>query len=101
MYMNRSRVCNSIPTLIICIQNVPLALFFHYAYSHTPYILPTGRTVAEDQIYKGGFCGLRAWIAVFNPEEVFRSLLFTFKMASLVQKKDYTSLTNEFDVSRR
>ena len=90
-----------IPTLMICIQNVPLAIFFHYAYPYTPYILPTVRISPEQPRYTGGFCGLRAWIAIFNSGEFFRGLLFTFKMASLLQKKDYTALTSEIDLVRR
>lgn len=90
-----------IPTLIICIQNVPLAIYFHFAYPYTPYVLPTRRTAAEHPRYKGGFCGWRAWLAIFNPGEVFRGLLFTFKMASLVQRKDHMALASESDISYR
>jgi hypothetical protein len=90
-----------IPTLLICIQNVPLAIFFYYAYTCTPYILPTGTTDAKHPRYKGGFCGWKAWLAILNPGEVFRGILFTFRMASLVQKKDHMALASESDLSRR
>jgi hypothetical protein len=90
-----------IPALIICIQNVPLAIFFSYAYTCKPYVLPTETTAGEHPRYKGGFCGWKAWLAILNPGEVFRGLLFTFKMASLAQKEDHIALASDSDVTRR
>ncbi|KAK2746107.1 DUF300 domain-containing protein [Colletotrichum kahawae] len=33
-----------IPSMLICIEMFPLAIFFHYAYSHRPYIIGGGHT---------------------------------------------------------
>src|SRR5271163_3702610 len=77
-----------IPALIICLQNVPLAIFFHYAYPHTPYVV----TVQSGSKYHGGFCGWRGWVSIFNPMEVARGVLFTFQMAAL-QGQDYGATT--------
>jgi hypothetical protein len=75
-----------IPALIICLQNVPLAFFFHFAYPYKPYIL----TPESNGRYRGGFCGWRGWVSIFNPMEVVRGVLFTFEMASLQGNEDGT-----------
>jgi len=74
-------------------QNVPLAISFHYAYTCTPYVIPE-QSVLEHPKYKGGFWGWKAWLATFNPAEVFRGVVFTFKMASLMPKQDNVALVS-------
>ncbi|KAF4628367.1 hypothetical protein G7Y89_g9782 [Cudoniella acicularis] len=80
-----------LPSLIICLQNILIAIFFIYAYPYTPYIIPAHSTsVAEAggyagagrPRYQGGFLGWRAWVSVFNPMEVARGVKFAFTMAS-------------------
>ena len=89
-----------IPALVICIQNVPLAIFFNYAYTCKSYILPSKNTAAGQQRYKGGFCGWKAWLAILNPGEVFRGLMFIFKMVSLAQKEDDMALMSDSNMSK-
>jgi hypothetical protein len=50
--------------------------------------------------YLGGFCGWRAWLSVFNPLEVVRGILFTFKMASQ-QNDHYRDTAEEANVPLR
>ncbi|KAE9370035.1 hypothetical protein N431DRAFT_468121 [Stipitochalara longipes BDJ] len=87
-----------IPALIICLQNVPLAIFFHYAYPHTPYLV----TAESGAKYYGGFCGWRGWVSIFNPMEVGRGFIFAFQMAALQGKNHRdTNRPDEAYLSRR
>ncbi|KAL4809859.1 organic solute transporter Ostalpha-domain-containing protein [Aspergillus unguis] len=54
-----------IPQLVVCIQMVPFALFFPYAYSWKPY------TRGGHDAYRG--VG-RAWIGLLNPVEIIRGV---------------------------
>jgi hypothetical protein len=84
-----------IPALIICLQNVPLAFFFHYAYPYTPYVT----TLESNEKYHGGFLGWKGWISVFNPMEVARGVIFSFRMAAQLQARDDGVNSSEGDVS--
>ncbi|KAJ5376953.1 hypothetical protein N7509_013839 [Penicillium cosmopolitanum] len=70
-----------IPNLIICLQMVPFALFFPYAYSVSPYL-----SVDSYHPYHGGFLGVNAWIGLFNPMEILRATAFAFGMAAELRK---------------
>ena len=50
--------------------------------------------------YLGGYCGWKAWLSVFNPLEVARGILFTFKIASH-QNDDYRDTAEEANVPLR
>ncbi|KAJ5504776.1 hypothetical protein N7463_007650 [Penicillium fimorum] len=84
-----------LPTLIICLQVVPFAFLFYYAYSIKPYTTlnvnctsnlqylavvdsETGSTRVKR--YQGGPLGVYAWLALFNPGELFRDIKSTFNM---------------------
>lgn len=78
-----------LPTLIICLQVVPFALLFYYAYSIKPYTTldPHYFAVADSESgiprvkhYQGGPMGVSAWLALFNPMEFFRDIISTFNM---------------------
>ncbi|KAJ5168555.1 uncharacterized protein N7482_004149 [Penicillium canariense] len=87
-----------IPTMIICIQMVPFAFFFHYAYTTTPYRVSNSRArsgtsqgySAVDEAeaartykvrqYQGGPLGLYAWLAFFNVFEFVREITSTYRM---------------------
>lgn len=65
-----------------CIIMVGFSIFFHYAYSVTPYIIdkqvdPEGGA-SQDQYYGGGFLGIRAWIGMLNPAEIISATAFIF-----------------------
>lgn len=57
-----------------CVIMVGFSIFFHYAYSVTPYIVdeqvdPENGS-SEDQHYQGGFLGIRAWVGMLDPSEL-------------------------------
>lgn len=87
-----------IPTMIICIQMIPFAFFFNYAYSTKPYRVnggsarhgnsqeylaveetEAGRTYKSRQ-YQGGPLGIYAWLAFCNALEFFREITSTYRM---------------------
>ncbi|KAL3455171.1 organic solute transporter Ostalpha-domain-containing protein [Aspergillus heterothallicus] len=84
-----------LPTLIICLQVVPFAFLFYYAYSIKPYTTlkvesttnPQYRVVVDSETrspsvkgYQGGPLGIYAWLALFNPGELVRDINMTFNM---------------------
>jgi Organic solute transporter Ostalpha len=86
-----------IPTMLTCIEMVPIALFFHFAYSHRPYCLDGKRQpvpVAESAVaaptpitsYQGGFLGHRAILLAIDPREVLQAVLFAFKMGTELKR---------------
>ncbi|CEO60463.1 hypothetical protein PMG11_05090 [Penicillium brasilianum] len=87
-----------IPTMIICIQMVPFAFFFSYAYSTKPYRV-SGSSARNDnsqeylaveeieagktyrsRTYQGGPLGICAWLAFCNALEFFREITSTYRM---------------------
>lgn len=94
--LNYADIIIGLPTLIICLQMVPFACFFFYAYSIKPYTtFDVKRTSGDSEHlaafdsetgspgmrrYKGGALGVNAWIALFNPGELYRSIRATRKM---------------------
>lgn len=66
-----------------CIIMVGFSIFFHYAYSVTPYIIDgqvdpeTG--CPQDKHYQGGFLGVHAWVGMFNPMEIICAAVSIFK----------------------
>jgi hypothetical protein len=50
---------------------------------------------------KSVFSGWIAWSAIFNLGEVFRSLLFTLKMASVMQSDGHMPFVGEPTISTR
>ncbi|KAH8198937.1 hypothetical protein TruAng_006898 [Truncatella angustata] len=90
-----------IPTLLVSCELVVFSVFFHFAYSVTPYQLSSyshkplsdftnsEQQSGGDECYHGGPFGTRAWISMLNPAELIAAVLFGFKM----QK--------EVDISRR
>ncbi|KAJ5934092.1 hypothetical protein N7466_003639, partial [Penicillium verhagenii] len=89
-----------IPNLVICLQMVPISVFFYYAYGVGPYKIKQGDEIhdfgfQEGAIgnyqkvprvrnisnYQGGVLGMRALVSLFNPMEICRAIKFGFKMA--------------------
>ncbi|KAI0149387.1 organic solute transporter Ostalpha-domain-containing protein [Pestalotiopsis sp. NC0098] len=92
-----------IPLLLVSLELVIFSVFFHFAYSVTPYRLTSYRpkhlsiesgvdeTHAASETggsYRGGFLGFRAWAAVFDPRELIAAIAFTLKMQSEARKSD-------------
>ncbi|KAJ5093725.1 hypothetical protein N7456_009586 [Penicillium angulare] len=76
-------VHTGLPTMIICIQMVPFAIFIHFAFSVKPYLIkkPSGDSIemlpeADEngrpvpRSYQGGTWGSHAWAAYLNPLEL-------------------------------
>lgn len=66
-----------------CIIMVGLSIFFHYAYSVTPYVIDKPRDpengAAQDQHYRGGFLGVHAWVGMLDPREIISAAASIFK----------------------
>jgi hypothetical protein len=97
-----------IQTLIMCIQLVPIACFFHYAYGIGPYRLSSTAqadnhdysVVGVDGVklqksYQGGFLGIRAWLMMCNPFEIAREIKDTFKMIDQAGQRSRQMLLND------
>ncbi|KAJ5987764.1 hypothetical protein N7481_002974 [Penicillium waksmanii] len=85
-----------LPTLIICLQVVPFAFLFYHAYSIKSYTKMNVKRSGDSQQYlavvngetgrprvkryQGGPLGIYAWLALFNPGELFRDIKSTYKM---------------------
>jgi Organic solute transporter Ostalpha len=77
-----------IPNLVICVEMVPLSIFFHYAYTYRPYVIhrrpisTSGYSAGKHipQNYQGGFLGVHAWLVMWNPMEILNAIAFAFKM---------------------
>lgn len=95
--MTYADVTIGLPNMIICIQLVPFAFLFHYAYGTKPYrvlrsadltISQQHQPVDDDESgsfsnqrrYQGGPLGLYAWVAFFNPFEFFRETKSNYYM---------------------
>lgn len=102
-------VMMGLPTMVICVQMVPLSFLVLYAYRTKPYeisnsartLRPQEYQVAESdgdeetlmsgfqRRYQGGHWGLHAWAVYLNPLELFRDVKSAYVMihsARAVQK---------------
>ncbi|TDZ31360.1 Transmembrane protein [Colletotrichum spinosum] len=78
-----------IPSLLVCIELFPLAIFFHYAYSYRPYVIGSSRANKplagsvegyEPQSYAGGPLGIRALVQLWSPVEIYEAIRFGLHM---------------------
>ncbi|KAK1977015.1 organic solute transporter Ostalpha-domain-containing protein [Colletotrichum cereale] len=88
-----------IPSMLICIEMLPLAAFFHHAYSYRPYVIGSDRStrpLAGDheayapQTYSGGPAGLWALVEMWNPMEIVEAIMFGLRMKAEEQKRQRT-----------
>ena len=83
-----------IPSMIICIEMVPLSLLFFLAYSVRPYTVKTPRRDIGLDVraihYQGGRLGLRAWLQMWNLREILHGIGFAFGMTKRM-KHDVSS----------
>ena len=88
-----------IPTMLTCIEMVPISFFFYFAYPFSPYSLNSSKILlppAESKIaapapvssYQGGFLGIRAYLAALNPMEILQGIMFALKMATEYRKME-------------
>ncbi|KAJ5720452.1 uncharacterized protein N7483_008386 [Penicillium malachiteum] len=75
-----------LPTMVICVQMVPFAIFMHFSFNKKPYIVKQsgqnfemvpeadekGRPIPRS--YQGGPGGLHAWLAYMNPMEYYAEM---------------------------
>ncbi|CAG8153417.1 unnamed protein product [Penicillium olsonii] len=91
--LNWADVHMGIETLIICLQLVPIACLFHYAYGIGPYRLSRSGPVDDHNYttvagsgpsvpkrYQGGPLGIWAWLSMCNPMKDVRDVRDTFAM---------------------
>lgn len=69
-----------------CVIMVGFSIFFHHAYSVTPYIIdeqvdPENGS-SQDQHYQGGFLGINAWVGMLNPMEIISAAASIFNLKS-------------------
>ncbi|KAM0235208.1 hypothetical protein ACHAPO_006005 [Fusarium lateritium] len=77
----------SLPNLVTCVLMVPLSIFFYIAYPWKVYVHGHGRgTFAKleennrpEQSYQGGPFGIYAWLAMLNPSDSLKAILFIFQ----------------------
>ncbi|KAM0430011.1 hypothetical protein ACHAPT_006017 [Fusarium lateritium] len=93
-----------IPNMIICIEMVPLSLLFMWAYPWRVYLDSDSVESTEDlehpgrsmKSYQGGPFGIHAWLAMINPSDILRAILFAFKHVGNLRKGSQEPiLTNE------
>jgi hypothetical protein len=67
-----------IPQLILCVEMVPIAVFYHYAYSHKPYVLGLGSKAADDT---GTYVSAgTVWLGLLDPRPLGRMTLLAFRL---------------------
>ncbi|OHW93123.1 DUF300 domain-containing protein [Colletotrichum incanum] len=85
-----------VPSMLICIEMLPLAAFFHYAYTYRPYVIGSGRArrplagdleAYEPQTYSGGPAGLWALVEMWNPMEIVEAIVFGLQMKAEERKQ--------------
>ncbi|KAF7627723.1 hypothetical protein COH20_008880 [Aspergillus flavus] len=89
-----------LPTMVICVQMVPLSFLVLYAYSAKPYEISNSQSTLRPQVYQtvesdddgeilmsgfqkryqGGRWGLRAWAVYLNPLELLRDVKAAYVM---------------------
>ncbi|KAM5349816.1 hypothetical protein ACJ41O_006321 [Fusarium nematophilum] len=75
-----------IPNLLACVEMVPLSLFFVWAYPWTVYLdrddlgnfESLNRPGKPSKPYQGGPFGIYAWLAMINPSDTIKAILFAF-----------------------
>ncbi|KAI0123767.1 organic solute transporter Ostalpha-domain-containing protein [Xylariales sp. AK1849] len=93
-----------IPLLLVSCELGLFSVFFHLAYSVTPYRLTSyshkllshtadGNQAVNAASYQGGPLCIRAWLAVLNPKDFFAAIIFSFniKNAALTAGNDSAS----------
>ncbi|KAJ9148694.1 hypothetical protein NKR23_g5001 [Pleurostoma richardsiae] len=92
--MNYADLKIGLPLMITCIEMVPFSVFFHYAYSATPFLIPSSDPESVEPMaggvrphYQGGPLGVSAWLAFLNPSEIIQAVIFAFRMPSRARER--------------
>lgn len=103
-----------IPSMIICIETIPMALFFCYAYPYKVYLVtkdtkevdgPNGPIAVDfSKPYQGGPMGVHAWLSMLNPSDTMGAIVFAIKEIFGKDKKNDTHHSmgsNEYAMERQ
>ena len=75
-----------IPSLLSCIEMVPISLFMAYSFPASPYLMRSsggheaGNGQHHPKSYLGGFLGVKAFIAMWNPYELISAISFALRI---------------------
>lgn len=82
--MSEADVVTGIPAIVNSLIMVPFSIFFHYAYSVSPYVLDRPHSEAHGAQrrphYRGGPLGIRAFADMFDPGELLGAVASVFRM---------------------
>ena len=74
-----------LPSMLICIEIVPISIFFLIAYSWKPYTLGRVSRVVDKygspvqgERYQGGFLGIKAIFSALNPMDLLSGITTAF-----------------------
>lgn len=92
-YLTYADIKVGIPTMVLCIEMVPMAILFHYAYSYRPYYLDQRQAVLQATgsptgsqpplgSYQGGFLGWRAILQAIDPRDYIHAFVFAFNVGT-------------------
>lgn len=77
-----------IPSMLSCIEMVPISVFLAWAYSVRPYIIREAQMHVSElggrqeipRSYQGGPLGIYAFLEFLSPIETLEAIMFTFTM---------------------
>lgn len=116
-------VMMGLPTMVICVQMVPLSFLVLYAYGTKPYEISDSASTLRAQEYQavesvgdeeafmsdfekgyqGGRWGLRAWARYLNPLQLLREVMSAYVMireAREIQRAHWTEQAKEEERAR-
>ncbi|TQN70955.1 Transmembrane protein [Colletotrichum shisoi] len=85
-----------IPSMLVCLEMLPLAVFFHHAYSHRPYVIGGGGArpplagdleAYEARTYSDGPAAPWALVEMWNPAEIIEAIRFGLRMKAEERKQ--------------
>ncbi|KAJ6010880.1 hypothetical protein N7451_002292 [Penicillium sp. IBT 35674x] len=97
-----------IPTMVICVQMVPFAIFIRYAFSTKVYRVKKSPIDSEEKYaevnkhgrpvprcYQGGPFGIHAWLAYYNPMEYLREVQSMYRTLHHVHVRNQKRIFKE------
>lgn len=88
-----------IPSMLSCLEMVPISLLVVYAYPLTPYVSQRNPETAPEAFqpsYQGGPGGVRAYLAMLSPAENMEALFFAFRMAGEEGRRKKGAMVSEY-----
>ncbi|KAJ6096429.1 hypothetical protein N7486_007175 [Penicillium sp. IBT 16267x] len=97
-----------IPTMVICVQMVPFAIFMRHAFSTKAYRIKTSPSDSEEKLaevnghgrlvprsYQGGPFGIHAWLAYYNPVEPFQEVKSMYRTLNHIHVRKQKRICKE------